>query len=333
VIKNKVSSQKAICKIYGALLTAAGVNYQIVLAGNREDYAIDRNFEDWNNARNFLFYFPSTKKFMAPTEMEYRYPWIPPTWGETNGLFCIGTTIGNFTTAVAEIRNIPMENVDHSFVNMDVSMKLEKDDALVIDLKQIYGGYAAPNYRLPFVYLPADQQDKVLKEMVKFGTNSENILSHSFENREMEQADPYKPFVIKASVKSTNMIERAGDKLLLKIGEIIGEQAEMYEEKERKSDIEVEFGHTLVRNIEFIIPEGYQIKNLADLNINLINKENDQVQFGFTSSYELKGRILNIRIVESYNRVHYPKASYEAFKKVINAAADFNKIVLILDKA
>jgi hypothetical protein len=333
VIKNKVSSHKAIAKIYAALFSAAGVNFQIVLCGDREDYVIDRNFENWNNARNFLFYFPSTQKFLAPTEMEYRYPWIPPTWGESDGLFCVGTTIGNFTTAVAQIKNIRMEDVSKSFVNMDISMKMDKDDALVIDVKQIYGGYAAPNYRVPFVYLPADQQDKVLKEMIKFGTNSENIITHSFENREMEQADPYKPFVIKASVKSTNMIERAGEKLLLKIGEIIGQQTEMYETKERKTDIDLPYSHSLIRHIEFILPEGYQAKNLADLKTELVYKDKDEVLFGFSSNYELKGRILNITIEESYNRVHYTKQDYEHFKKVINAAADFNKIVLILDKA
>ena len=332
VIKDKVASHKATSKLYVALLTAADVKFQIVLSGDRSDYTVEKNFENWNNTQHFLIYFPTTKKFLAPTEMEYRYPWFPPSWGATNGLFCVTTTIGNFTTAVADIRTIAMEDVKHSFSNMDMALKLENEDALIVNVKQSYGGYTASNYRFPFVYLPADEQHKLLKEMVKFGTNSENILSHSLENREMEQADPYKPFVINATVKSPNLVERAGDKLIIKVGEVIGQQAEMYETKPRSTLIDVSFPHLLERTITLAIPEGYKVKNLEDLKINEVVKENDKITMGFVSSYVLENNNLKITIVETYNNVTYPKDQYEAFKKVINAAADFNKIVLVLDK-
>ena len=332
VIKDKMASHKATCKLYVALLMAAEVKFQIVLGGDRSDYTVERNFENWNNTQNFLIYFPSTKKYLAPTEIEYRYPWFPPSWGATNGLFCVSTTIGNFTTAVAEIKNIAMEDVKHSYSNMDMSLKLENEDALIISVKQSYGGYTASNYRYPFVYLPADEQNKILKEMVKFGTNSENILSSSLENRELEQTDPYKPFVINATVKSPNLVERAGERIIIKVGEVIGEQAQMYETKPRATTIDVSFPHLLERTIEIIIPEGYQVKNLSDLNINEVYKENDQLTMGFVSSYVLEKNLLKIKIVETYNKVTYSKEQYESFKKIINAAADFNKIVLVLDK-
>jgi hypothetical protein len=294
---------------------------------------VDRNFENWNNTKNFLLYFPTTKKFLAPTETEYRYPWFPPTWGATNGLYCVATTIGNFTTAVGDVKSIPMEDVQYSFSNMDMNLKFEKDDAMLVAVKQIYGGYVAPNYRAAFAYSPAEEQDKILKEMVKLGTNSENILSHSFDNKEIDQADPYKPFVINASVKSTSLIERAGEKLIIKIGEVIGQQSEMYETKTRATGIDISFAHALNRSIEIIIPDGYKIKNLTDLNIDEVYKENDKETMGFTSSYILNGNILKITIKEMYNRVTYPKDQYEQFKKIINASADFNKIVLVLEKS
>jgi hypothetical protein len=303
-----------------------------VLTGDREDYTIDKNFENWNNTKHILLFFPSTKKFIAPTEVEYRYPWIPPTWTATNGVFCVATTIGNFTTAIAEIKPIPIEDVDRSFVNTDVDLKLDKDESMVLNVKHSYGGYAAVNYKMPFVFLPVDEQDKVLKDMIKFGTNSENMLSHSFENKELEQTDPYKPFIINASVKSTNLTETAGDKIIVKIGEVIGDQVEMYQTKPRAFDIDLSYPHTLVRNIHFTVPEGYTIKNLTDLNLNVVHRENDREIMGFVSSYTLKDNLLTISIKESYNLVSYPKKLYEPFQKVINAAADFNKIVLVLEK-
>ncbi len=36
--------------------------------------------------------------------------------------------------------------------------------------------------------------------------------------------------------------------------------------------------------------------------------------------------------MEEYRRVSYPLSQYEDFKKVINASADFNKVVLVLQK-
>jgi hypothetical protein len=234
---------------------------------------------------------------------------------------------------MAEVRNIPMEAFDHSYLNMDIAVQVNKDESALLDVKQIYGGYAAPNYRAPFVFMPAEEQKKVLKEMIKFGTNSENIINHSFENKDLIQADPYKPFIINASVRSTSLIERAGNKMMIKIGELIGPQAEMYDEKPRMLPIELGFPHLLVRNIRFNIPEGYKIGNPNDLVINYAHKERDVVTMGFTTSYKQEGNILTITVNEVYRNTNYPVSQYETFKKVINAAADFNKVVLILEKA
>jgi hypothetical protein len=333
VIKDKIASEKAIIKLYTGLYTAANINHQLVLCGDRSNFEVDRTFENWTNTSNFLLYFPATKKYLSPTEVEFRYPWIPPTWANTNGVFCVGTTIGNFTTAVAEIRNIAMEKYDYSFLNMDMNLSLDKNDALLIDVKQSYGGYAAPNYRALFAFLPEDEQNNALKEMIKFGTNSENILSHSFENKDLDQAEPYKPFVLNATVRSTNLIERAGDKIIIKIGEVIGQQTQMYEAKQRTTNIDLAFPHALVRTIQLKIPDGYIVKNLTDLSFNESFKENDTSTLAFVCSYQQKGNVLNIEIKEEYRNASYTSAQFESFKKIINAAADFNKVVLILDKA
>jgi hypothetical protein len=332
VIRNKVASHRAIVKLYLGLFREAKIDYQLVLAGDRTDYMVEKNFENWNNAKNFLVYFPGTNKFLAPTETEYRYPWIPPTWAATNGLFCVSTTIGNFTTSIGEIKMIPLEKYEHNYLNMEMDLELDKKDELVIRVKQLYGGYAAPNYKMPFIFLPADEQDKVLKQMIRFGANTENIISHSFENKEMEQKDPYKPFVINASVKASNLVEHAGQKVIIKIGEVIGEQAQMYDIKSRENKIDLHYPHALVRTIRLKIPEGYRITNADDLKINVAHKENDVVTMGFVSDYEIKGNIITIRVVEDYRNYIYPRDQYPVFEKVINAAADFNKIVLVLEK-
>jgi hypothetical protein len=52
----------------------------------------------------------------------------------------------------------------------------------------------------------------------------------------------------------------------------------------------------------------------------------------FVSSYVIKGNVLDIKIDENYCKTQLPKSVYPAFQKVINAAADWNKVVLVIQK-
>ena len=60
-----------------------------------------------------------------------------------------------------------------------------------------------------------------------------------------------KPLEISATIFATNNIEKAGNKYLFKVGELIGRQAEMYQENERQFDIEIPNPHQYTRNIKF----------------------------------------------------------------------------------
>jgi hypothetical protein len=75
------------------------------------------------------------------------------------------------------------------------------------------------------------------------------------------------------------------------------------------------------------------VGNLKDLAFNHDYKDNNVTTMGFVTSYEQKGNIVTIVVREEYRNINYPISQYEQFKKVINAAADFNKVVLILEKA
>jgi hypothetical protein len=46
----------------------------------------------------------------------------------------------------------------------------------------------------------------------------------------------------------------------------------------------------------------------------------------------LEGNLLTVNIDEFYKQVLQPLAIYDTFQKIINAAADFNKVTLLLEK-
>lgn len=332
IIKNKIASHRGIVRLYGAIFKQLAVNHEFVMCGSRGDYSADKSFENWNNCDNQVIYFPKLKKFIAPTLIEMRYPLIHPLWVASNGIFCKGTMIGNFATAIADIRPIQGEDYSQSGNNIEAKIRLNATlDTLIVNSRQLYSGYSSVYYRTSFNFNSEEKQKQILKELVKFGTSSEQVISSKIENKEMESYQDNKPFILDMVVNASELVEKAGNKILVKIGEIIGPQAEMYQEKPRQFDIDVNYPHALERTIEFIIPDGYKVKNLDDLVINKVYKDNNEVAMGFESSYKQEGNIIKVHVLEQYRRIHYPMAWYEDFKKIINAAADFNKVTLVLE--
>jgi len=59
---------------------------------------------------------------------------------------------------------------------------------------------------------------------------------------------------------------------------------------------------------------------------------NGKTEAAFISSYVQKGNELIVTNEEFYNVLEYPLEVFEKYREVINAAADFNKITLVLSK-
>jgi hypothetical protein len=331
VIQNKIAGIEGLTRLYGAVFKALDVNYQFVLTGDRTKMIIDKTFENWNNCDNVLIYFPTEGKYMVPARPDYRYPYINAAWGETNGVFLKGTSIGTFTTAIAEIKNIELEDYSKSFNNIESRLELDKGlDSMTIDARQLFGGYEAATYRSAFIFSNKDQKREITKELVKQVSSTEHILSSETLNNDF---DDEKPFILHSKTKSGELIERAGNKLLLKIGLAIGQQVEMYQEKPRQQPVNLEFGHVEERNIDFVIPEGYTISNAGDLKMDQTFKDNGEVTMGFVSTYEIKGNVLSVHIREEYRKTYYPLSQFDQFRKIINQSSDFNKVVLVLQKS
>jgi hypothetical protein len=90
----------------------------------------------------------------------------------------------------------------------------------------------------------------------------------------------------------------------------------------------------LKRKLIVHIPEGYKVTNpeVAAMNIVHQDEKTKQNTMGFISSYTIEQNTMTIDINEYYDVMILPASDYASFSKVINAAADFNKLVLVLEK-
>ena len=333
IVKRKSANDAGITRLFANLFEKSAIRYQMIFVSRRDETPIDESLENWNKLEEIAFYFPALKKYLSPTTVELRYPYIPYYWAGSKGLFLKSTTIGSFKSAIGiigDVELLPYQNHAH---NMEVKARFSDNmDTLLINSKQILYGYGAANYRPIYAFLAKDKQDEATLEIIKSVAKSNDITNIKVENSQLDNYAENKPLIISADIKTTDMTERAGDKILLKIGEIIGPQEQMYQEKPRVLPVEMPYPHTLIRKIIFEIPARYKVKNLDDINISIVHKEGNDVTMGFTSSYKLSGKTVTIDIDENYKSFSYPLNQFDDFRKVINASADFNKIVLVLEK-
>ncbi len=333
VLQNKIGSTIGTMRVYTAIFKNLGIDFQIVLTGDREKYVIDKALENWDNCDHPLLYFPAEHKFLAPTRPDFRYPWILPNWGETNGLFCKQTSIGTFSTAIAEIKNVPLEEYSKSFDNIESNLNLNSSlDSMNVDVKLSYAGYIANEYRDALNLSNEEQKTKIIKEMAKDFAGSDNLKFSEVIGQDFANENTDEPLVMHMKTATDGLLEQAGNKLLIKIGMAIGPQEEMYQEKPRQDPISIEFGHYEQRTVNFTIPAGYTITNPNDLKINQTYSENGELSMGFVSDYEIKGNVLTVHIMEQYRKTYYPVSVFADFRRVIDASSDFNKVVLVLEK-
>ncbi len=333
VVKNGNTNNFGAVRFFVAMLENKNIRYQAVFPSIRDQVPLDEELANWNRIDETLIYFPGTGKLVQPIANAYRYPYVDAYWAGTRGLFLKGTTIGSVKTAIGRFDDIPIEPFEQNAHNMQVNVKLDATgDSLIIESKQILKGYGALYYRPIWKYLAKDKQEETMKEIIQGVAKSEHITNISAENTNLTDAWDNKPLVINGTIHTAELLERAGNKLLFKVGELIGSQVQMYQEKPRQLPAEIQYAHVLERKITFEIPAGYTIKNPGDIIIDVQHKRDNVVNMGFVSSYKIENNKLNVYILETYRDLKYPLSDFEIYKKVINAAADFNKIVLVLDK-
>lgn len=333
IIFNKFGDARSITRLYTALFKKAGIETQMVLTSERDNIPFDATFESWRLLNNYLFYFPETNKYLSPEEPMYRYPLIPYNVTYTEGLFLKPVNLGGFESYIPSVKFIPALDYKASSHDIDAEIEFIKDlEELRLKLSCYFKGYYAVYTQPYYSQLSEENRLKMLEDLVKDMTKDTRYIKLTAENTDPNLDIIEKPFKVYAEVEGSALLEKAGDKILLKIGEVIGRQVEMYQEEERVMDIEDLYNREFIRNINIKIPEGYTIKNVNDLNIKHVFEKEGETLYQFISTYTIKNNILSVHIDEYYKDLYCPLKDYEKYRKVVNAAADFNKIALVFEK-
>ena len=214
---------------------------------------------------------------------------------------------------------------------MILKVEFDKDDLSTtkIDMEKSMSGYYAM-FIHPFMnMIDQENRDELVESFAK--SMNDNI---EITNKEIVNGDPelfgVKPLTFVIDAESDAFIEKAGNRYLFNVGALIGKQIEMYQEKKRVLPLENEFTRSYYRTIDISIPEGYEFANLEDINIENSYLVDDAEVFSFKSGYEIEGNVLKIYADEHYRKNMVETENFQEYRKVINSAADFNKITLVM---
>lgn len=332
VIKSKQANQTDIMRLYIAVFQTMDIENNIVLTSDRYRLPFDSDFQSYENLDEILFYFPAAKKFMSPTQTEYRTPLIPDELAGTNGLFIKEKTFAGTKMGIGEIGfiDIPGTDITHDVMEITIDFTKDIENPTVTD-KLLFGGYSALNFQPIKDFASADQYKTILKSIAENYTVETEYKTLTTENDGVDNIGK-SPFIMNISFEGKDLIRKAGDNYLFSVGQTIGKQMELYQENKRVLPVEINYPHYYTRKIRIILPEGATVKNLEKFNMKYGADVNGKTEASFVSKYEKKGNEILVENTEYYNILNYPLENFEAYRAVINAAADFNKIVIIVNK-
>lgn len=333
IIRNKLANNSGIVKLYAALFKLAGIENQLVMTSERDRTIFDGSFESYRFLNNHLFYFPATNKFLSPEEIVYRYPLIPYNLTNTDALFFKTVKIGEFESFIPSVKFIPPFDYKTSCHEINVEIEfINNMSEIHQNLNQVLKGYFGAFTQPYYSRLPEDKKEKMLQDMMDDMSKDTRILSLTAENTDPNQNIIEVPFKVHEEVEGSSLLENAGNKVLLKIGEVIGKQVEMYQEKKRVMEVEDLYNREFLRKLKVKIPEGYTLKNADDVKMNHVVKKGNDVIYQFVSTYTINDNVLTIDIDEFYNQITCSVEMFDKYRDVVNAAADFNKVILVFEQ-
>ncbi len=337
LVKNKFANIYGLNRLYAFMFEYNSIKYQLWVSIDKDDKVFDEELESYNFLDNFYFYFPGCKKYLEYKNLGWRLG-MPPSaiLGQKALQIKIidlgdGVTSSSYSVGTAETPSCTQTN---EILKMDVKLDASMNKA-IIKYHAEEAGYQ--NYIKAAYSVVNDEvkRKELLEEHIKRMSPDAVITKTELKNEnidDIEKSD--KPTIIEAEFTASKIIESANDKTILKVGDLIGRQSELYSDKPRQTKIINSFPHMYTRTIAIHIPTGYNTKGLEKLVINKVyqNKNGENTDsIGFISNYKLDGDILTINCIEYYDCLSWPKAQYEEYRTVINSAADFNKFTVILD--
>ena len=329
ILKNKKGSNIGIVQLYSSLLSYNNIDYELLITSNRYFNRFDPDFFNPDNLREILFYTPEIKKYIIPDKKEYRVGEAPFNVLGNYGIYIDKNKDYYFSTIIENDKK-------YSTINRTINVDFKKMKEAVISETQEFTGHWAITNRAMLNLSNNLNSDEFKDYLTTSGIKGKKIIEYSIINKDIYQPNYNNPFVVKSIISAESVLtsdnktsKKKNKRYIFNLGSVIGTQSELYSNNKRINPIEIRYPNYYDYKISIKIPRGYNVEGIENININENYISNGEIVAKFESRYVIEGNQLNISIEEFYKSLNYSKSKYNDFRKVINAAADFNKLDIV----
>jgi hypothetical protein len=328
ILTKNVADERGITRLMLNCLREMGLPFELVLTSDRLEEPFLEEFQGYNFLTDYLIYIKEADTYFSG-DFFSRIGFPPFELLYNKGLFISEVTVNDYATAIGKVKYIKGIDYKQSIDQIDTEVDFNDDlSSCTVQLTRVNTGYKAKTYQPIIDFLDDEQKKEMKDDFLKYLDKDCTLEDVSFEN---DNTDSFgvKPFIGKAKVISSTFTERAGDKILLKAGLLIGPQAQMYHEKPRAQAVDSYYTRGYNRKIVINLPDNYEVKNLDDLKFSC-KPDPSKNTLGFESTYQVVGNQIIVSVTEWYDTHYFALSDYPNYEKTMNTAADFNKVVLVL---
>jgi hypothetical protein len=335
ILENSVCSDWGATYLMANLLNLIEIEHELVITSDRFQLRFDKDFEAHIFLTDLLIYVPKFDKYLSPGWPLLRFGIKPSEAAGNYGLFISEVKVGDFVSAIGEVRKIPETVHTDNGHDLDVTVDMTEDVFTPkIHIKTDISGYYAQYLQPIYQYLNSEQQKESLEGQLEY-IDPEGEFTNVVSSNDRSYHFGQKAMTIEGDLETNSFTEAVGPNVLFRIGMLIGPQMEMYQEEveKRSINVESEYARQYNRVLTIILPEGYELTNEETLKMDFQYSDEDGHSMAFISNYEVKDGKLIVTIEEHYKNQTYPKELFGEYKRIVNAAADFNKATIVLKKS
>ena len=332
-LETGMSDNYGVLRLFGAFFQNAEIDHRLVGTSDKKYFSFDENFPSWDFIHSYLFYFPSLKSYLIPTEISYRYGYIPYSFINNKGIFIKPPVVlGEDLIAYSDIRTINfVPSQSHTNTHYRVSFE-DNLSTTKINLKRELTGYAAIDYHA-YYYL-FDEPEKAVAQRFDIRVAEKAIAEHvditSIENNYYNaQAVRMDLFKLEGKISSNTLIEQADKTYLFKLGSLLDAHPKSYIQK---GNVEKGYPEDFKTVIEVQIPDGYYVRNFEALKKQIWNVEMGQMIMHFKTEAVIKDGVLIVEITEFYRDGIQTKEQLAAFERINSVSVNFSNAVVMIQK-
>ena len=327
IFDNKISNDFSIIQVYTNLLKAAKVDYEVAISCNRYFLKFDPELFDPNQLREFIIYLPNSEKYISPNRIEYRISEAPDDLLGNYGVF-IDKNLDYYFSEITQ------SDKNFSEIKKKIEISIPKNlKKLKIKESRSFSGYWAIMNRNYVSLSENEETDFLIDYFTINGLNNKKVTNYSIKNFDISNNSYNTPLKINSSITTTELVEEINGLVYVKVGKVIGLQSNLFDDKRRINEIEINFPNSYEYEIEIEIPKGYRVSDYSELNK---SKEfisvDGSISAKFNSKASLNNNKIYIIIKEFYKNLRYDKGRYQEFREVINAAAKFYESSFTLEE-